>query len=175
MGRKSSITQLPPEIKQQVDRLLGDGRATIEEIVAQLTAMGTTVSKSAVGRYKKTFDAEGENIRQAQAMAGVWAEKLGADPEGKIGRGAIQILNTVAFQSAMRAHEEGDFDAKDVNLLARALKDLESASTLSTRREMQIRDNERKLAAEKLNKLEKTGTLDPKTLQRVREEIYGLA
>ena len=47
----SKITQLPEEVKEQLDELLLDTSNTYEEIAEWLKAEGYEISKSAVGRY----------------------------------------------------------------------------------------------------------------------------
>ena len=47
----SKITQLPEEVKEQLDELLLDTSNTYEEIAKWLKSEGYEISKSAVGRY----------------------------------------------------------------------------------------------------------------------------
>ena len=47
----SKITQLPEEVKEQLDELLLDTSNTYEEIAEWLKAEGYEISKSAGGRY----------------------------------------------------------------------------------------------------------------------------
>ena len=53
MPPKSTIIRLPPEIRAEVDRLIREGAATTDEIVAALRELGAETSRSAVGRYAK--------------------------------------------------------------------------------------------------------------------------
>jgi len=46
--------ELPPEIREQVDRLLIEG-ATYEEVREFLTRRGIEIGRSSIGRYGKDF------------------------------------------------------------------------------------------------------------------------
>ena len=49
---RSSIAQLPPELREAVDAAIADG-ATIDEIADLIRGEGGACSRSAVGRYTK--------------------------------------------------------------------------------------------------------------------------
>jgi LAS superfamily LD-carboxypeptidase LdcB len=90
--------------------------------------------------------------RETQAIAKVWVQKLGEDPEGDVGQLAAEVLKMVASQTAFdMGDEEESVDPKDIHFLARAIKDLESAGKISLDRELIIR---RELAKEHARKLD---------------------
>ena len=86
MPRKSSIKQLPPPIKTEIDRLLSDGRTTIDEIVAHLQKLGVTVSRSAVGRYSQRFEDVSRKMREAREISTAFAKELGDFKNDEVGR-----------------------------------------------------------------------------------------
>lgn len=181
MGQKSSIARLDPRLKEAVDRAVREGRATIDEIVAAVLAMGGEVSRSAVGRYVQSARVKMERYREAQEVAAVWVRKMEETPDGDVGRLNAELLRTVAFQALS---DLGDSDAEvkpnDIMLLARAIKDLASADKTSTDRELRVRREVAQKAAGKIEALEKdvatgAGQLTPEALKRVRQEIYGIA
>jgi hypothetical protein len=58
MGRKSTISRLPPEVKSYIEGLMADGRLTLDEMIADLhqrfpgqAKEGTLPSRSAIQRY----------------------------------------------------------------------------------------------------------------------------
>ena len=64
MARPSSISRLPPEIREAIGALRQDGR-TIDEILAKLRelAPAAEVSRSALGRHVQVLDRIGEQLR----------------------------------------------------------------------------------------------------------------
>jgi len=56
MARMSTVDRLPPEVRELIERLRGNGR-TIDEILAKLRDLDAEVSRSALGRHIKLLDA----------------------------------------------------------------------------------------------------------------------
>jgi hypothetical protein len=129
MGQKSSIAKLPPDLREVVEQLIAAGSATIEQIVEHVRALGGTVSKSAVGRFKQKADAQLARFREANEVAGAWTKAFAADPESDVGRVLQQMLSTIAFRSLTDVET---MDPRDLMFLGKALKDLAGAQKLST-------------------------------------------
>lgn len=139
MSRRSSIEELPPEIREAINAAIREG-ATIDEIVIEIRAMGGEASRSAVGRYKKKAEEVGARLQQARQVADIWVEKIGHEPEGKMGRMAIELVRTLAFNAAMDANAgEMDVGAEETMLLAKALQHLASARKTDFDTHMRIR------------------------------------
>lgn len=172
MGRKSTIQQLDPRIKTEVDSAIREGRATIDEIVAIVRSMGGDASRSSVGRYKQQAEAQMARYREAQEIAKVWIGKLQADPEGDVGRLLAEMLRTTAFSTL------GDMEAatpEDLMFLAKALKDLASTDKLTADRILLVRREAAKEAAEKVASVGKAKGLSADTVAELRREILGVA
>lgn len=172
MKSKSTITRLDPRIRGAVDEAIREGRATVDEIVDLIKQLGGDVSRSAVGRYKKTAETQMQKFREAQEMAKVWIGKLQADPEGDIGRLLAEMLRTVAFQSI------GDLESatpEDIMLLAKALKDMAGTDKLTTERILKVQQETTKAAAEKAATFAKSRGLSKDTVEQLRREILGVA
>jgi len=192
-SRKATIGTLPPEIRAELDRLFRDGRHTIDQIVTHLRGLGADVSRSAVGRARKTYEERLSRYREAQEVAGVWVTKMGEDPKGDVGQLCAEMLKTVAFQT-LSDMVDGPAEADDggtppsatpadIMLLAKAIKDLEGAKKTSVDTALKVR---KELAAQidrKLRTIEADAATAVETdpvearlalLRRVREEIYGI-
>lgn len=183
-GIKGRIKQLPADIKAEVDRLIRDG-STIDRIVAHLRTMGADVSRSAVGRYKKTFEEKLARYREAQEVAAVWVAKLGENPAGDVGRLIAEMLKTVAFQTLSdMGDEDAAADPKDIMMLARAISDLEKAGKVNLDRELQIRaEAEKRARAEAAKALDKAAAeaeaagergLSAERLAQLRRDFLGV-
>lgn len=185
MGRKSTIAQLDPRIREAVDAAIRDGRATIQDIVDLIREMGGAVSHSAAGRYKQNAEAQMGRYREAQEVAKVWVDRLEAEPQGDVARLLPEMLRTIAFQvlGEMGNKEEGP-EPMDLMLLAKSLDHLGKAGAAQTAIALKMRQ-ERERIETKLAALEKQAQaqegkpagprrIDAETLRIVREEIYGI-
>lgn len=195
MGGKSKIAVLAPELKAEVDRLLKSGR-TIKDIVAHLGSMGAEVSKSSVGRYKRSVDEELAQLRETEALAAIWADRIGKEPTSPVADAAIQVLSTAAFHAAkdiaLQARDPmvDDLgnplptDIKALKLASETVRNLAQAGKLRADQERSIRQLVREEQEEKLAQLERERAaaaasgkgrgLDPDTLAEVRRTILGI-
>jgi hypothetical protein len=182
MGRKSSITQLPDTVRAAVDGAIREGRATIDDIVAQVEGMGATASRSAVGRYKQSMEECLANYRQAQEVAGVWVTQLSDNPQGDVGRLLMEMLKTISFQTlASMGRGEATAGPEELMLLASAIQKLESAAKTNTETRAKIRAEiqaemarKAKDAAAAITAEAKRGGLSDDTAARIREIMLGV-
>lgn len=178
MARRSTVAQLDPRIRESVDRAIREGRATIDDIVEKLDGlMGEDApSRSAVGRYVKGAREQMQRYREAQEMAKIWVGKLEDDPNSDIGRLLSEMLRTVAFQQLATAGDDGaEVSTKDVMFLAGAIKDLANADKVSMERELKIRSEVAKQAAEKATEVAKRGGMSKEMVNNLRSELLGIA
>ena len=119
MNRRRPLRQLPPEIKSQLDRLLGDDKLTISQITNHLRALGAEVSRSAVGRYAQTHERIAADIRAARTMAEAVGNEL-QDVKGDSGRLVIESLQALLLRARMQMSEEDEIEAGELGKLTRA-------------------------------------------------------
>ena len=74
MSRHSSIELLPDEDKRELDRQLSEGKLTLDQLVAALESRGVTVSRSALGRYRKGFEETAAKLRESRDVASAFAK-----------------------------------------------------------------------------------------------------
>ncbi|KAB7624335.1 phage protein Gp27 family protein [Alkalilimnicola sp. S0819] len=176
MARRSSIEKLDPRIREAVDRLIREDRATIDQVVEAIDKLGGEASRSAVGRYVKNAREQMERYRQAQQMAKVWVGKLEEDPEGDVGRLLSEMLRTVAFQvMGDLGGEDAGASPQDIMFLAKAIKDLAGADKTATDMRLRVR---REVAAEAASVAEKTLTgqgMSRDSIDTIKREILGIA
>lgn len=148
MARRSSIDQLPHEIRDVCLRLIRDGR-TIHEITTALNELDADVSKSAVGRYVKSTRELMQRHLAAQDIAGRLIAQLGENPQGDVGALLAEMLKTIAFQlMADMGTDGGELDPEaaaelrakpmDIMLLAKGLDHLERAGAIGFKRRLEI-------------------------------------
>lgn len=189
MTRTSTIKSLPPDILAEVNRLLGDELATLDEIVSRLRDMGHERSRSALGRHKQNLDKVAAKLRRSREMADALVKEIGPDAtEGKTGRMLVEILQSLAFDFLMKragddestGEDREEMVALDFARIGKALKDMAAAQKIDLDREVKIRREAAdqavaatEKAAERVEK-ERGVKLDADTLRVIREEIYGI-
>lgn len=169
MARKSAITRMDPRIRAAVDAAIRDGRATIADIVSLVNELGGQVSKSSVGRYRKSVEATMVHYQQAQALAKTWAEQL---PEnGDVAQLTRQILSVLAFRAAGDLGDGETVNGQEVSFLARAMKDIAAATKTDVEARQKIREAVAAEAAEKATTAAKAGGASPDVVRMIREAL----
>lgn len=173
-SRPSSITQLDPKIKEAVDTAVREGRTSIDQLVELINSLGGEASRSAVGRYVKTANERMEEYRQAQQMAAVWMDKIGAEPKGDVSRMLLEMLRMVAFKSIS---ETESASPEDLMFLSNAIKGFAQTDKLVIDKEFAIRKLVQARAAEVAASVVKTvkkAGLSADTINVIRAEILGI-
>ena len=176
---RSTISRLDPKIKAELDRLLKEDRHTIDQVVAHLRELGAELSRSAVGRYHQRFEEIGKRMRDSREVAKVWADRLGSEPQGDIGKMVMELLRTLAFDVSLAMTEPGEdgalpkLDPKAINTLALAMQRLEAAGKWNIQREQAMRESIADEVGKKLQAAPRK--LDKASLDIIREAIRGEA
>ncbi|HLT43786.1 MAG TPA: phage protein Gp27 family protein, partial [Luteimonas sp.] len=97
------------------------------------------------------------------------------DPEGDVGRLLSEMLRTVAWQTIGSMGETDAVAPNEIMLLARAIKDLAAADKVAMERELKIRQEVARQAADAATKIAKRGGLSADAVQEIRREILGVA
>lgn len=173
--RRSSIENLPPTLKEAIDRALKEG-ATLDRIVASIQQAGASVSRSSLGRYKLRYHRVGERLQRTREIADLFISNLGAAPEGKQGRIVTELAQSLIFDF-LTPGEDGEMPELDIDAmmkLGRAIKDLASAEKISAERELKIKAETLKAAAGQAEKIAASQGLTPEGLAAIRAGILGL-
>lgn len=169
MARKSTIKKLDPELRTEIDRLLTDGRFTIQEVTDHIRKLGADVSRSAVYRYSVTYESLARDIRQAREVAKAISLDL-ADVTGDTGRLVIDSLQALLLRARTELADDEKLDTREVARLAQATRDLQTAFKSTVDTEVTIR---KKVAKEVARKAESLG-LSQNTLAAIRHQILGI-
>lgn len=169
MGRKSSIEKLAPDVRSHIERRLRENRLTLDELIADLQEQFPSEqkpSRSAIGRYKVSFDEMAKRLREQQAMASLLVEELGENPDDRAGALMVQSITTLTTHAAMGAQVDEETTVDDVRKLARAAKDVLAARKVS-REERKAIERE---AREKLLEEQKAALAAMPTMKGVTED-----
>ena len=181
MGRKSSITRLEPAVRKHLEKLLREGRFTLDEMIADVRKHfpdQQTPSRSSLDRYRTGFDEMVGRMREIETAAAALVDELGEGVGDKAGALLAQAVTTLATNVALRTHDRDDVTVKEVGELARAARAAMQARTMSIKERETIEAATRakllREQAQKLDSMGKTGAISPETLRRIRHEIYGI-
>lgn len=180
MPRRSSVYGLPPEVRRRVEeQIVQSGWAGYQRIAEQLRAEGYEVSPAALQRYGAALRDRHERVLMrvkfatelAQALAGHGSPEANPVPDA-----TTAILQAYLFDLLMALQQEGSSEPDRLQLLwkaAQVLAALRRSDQMRVRTEAELRA----LAAQKLmmtdDEARRRG-LDPETVRRIREEIYGI-
>ncbi len=172
-GRVSSVKKLPSDAKAWLDQELVRRNFTgYIELAALLAEQGYEISKSALGRYGKRFQAEQVRLRESIEMAKAFAEVVGDD-----GAAMNQTLTALAQQELMTVIRAGKYD-DDIKLpaLIRSISSL-NRSDINTRKfqiEQAARSKALNEAADAVEHAAQQKGLNKEQAQFWREQVLGV-
>ncbi len=181
--RKSSITRLPTEQREYIERLLRAGQMTLDEMIDDLKARfvgqpAADVSRSALHRFDQYVAETTQEIREIEAAASAIAGTLGEGFGEKSADFLAQAITVLALKATKRAKDDGDLstkEAKDLALMAKNAMDTRRMS-LNTRRivAQEAREEALRESRARVEALGKTGAIDPDALALVMKTAYDL-
>ncbi|MHC1727946.1 MAG: phage protein Gp27 family protein [Syntrophobacteraceae bacterium] len=165
--KMGKTNDLPPEVLDQVNRLLVEGM-TYEEISGFLAEQGYEISKTAVGRYGRDFLEFCRRLRinEEKSRALASDEKSGLLLEEAASRlFALKILESLL---------SGEIDLVRLPRLLSEFAKLQSSNVQRERlrREFRKRTEE---TAEEVAQSARSGGLSDKTAEEIRRKILGIA
>jgi hypothetical protein len=182
--RKSSVGRLPAEQRAFVERLLREDRLTLDEMITELQQHfpgepAAELSRSALHRYSSGFAELTARMREidraSQALVGEFGDSLGEKASTLLSNAVVTLVTDVALRQ--QEADEG-VDVETARKLARAAKDAIDTKRLDVNVRKAIAAEAREALlreqSEKLDKAERSGTYDPATLKRIREDVYGI-
>ena len=178
MGRKSSIDKLEPTVRSHIERRLRENQLTLDELIADLHEHfpgKEKPSRSAIGRYRNSFDEMTRRMREQQAMASLLVEELGENPDERAGALMVQSITTLTTHAAFAAQNDEEVDIDSVRKLARAAKDVLQARKVSREERHAIQKEAREALLEeqraKLEAMPFKGGVTEDTKQAIREAL----
>lgn len=186
MGRKSTVTRLPAEVKAYIEAMLATGAQTLDELIADLQARypaeaqaGTLPSRSAVHRYGQKLDRRLSAIRASTEAAKLIQAQAGDDQDAR-SEALTALVQTELFEAILSLQEADDPDADPadrVGMLSSAAKNIATLTRSSVglkKFQLEVRAKAQ-AAADTVDKLAKKGGLTAETAAQIRREILGIA
>lgn len=182
MGQKSSIKKLPKEVQQRLqdlyeaDATLDDIHDALVDFLEQMDGDWQPPSRSAIHRDRRNYEATAAKMREAREMAQAVATEIGEIPEDKTGQLLVDMLRTLIFkvlQSKVEG-EDPDVSPQDFMFLGRTLRDVASASQITTRQAKEIRNETASEAAKRAEKTAAERGLTKETADAIKKNILGI-
>ena len=179
MPTRPAVAQLPEPVRAELNaRLAASGFSGYEGLAAWLTEQGFEIGKSSIHRYGQALERKLAAIKASTQAAQMIAEAA-PDDEDSRSAAVISLVQTDLFDALLALQESEEADpGQRVKLLASAAKsiaDVARASISNKRYASEVRGKlDTAMKALEAQAAHGKAGLDPETLRRVREEIYGI-
>ncbi len=182
MPKRSSVYELPPEVRDQLnERLVGTGFQGYDDLAGWLADQGYQVSRSAVHRYGKDLQDEFEmamgDVRKTTELAKAYTENDN-DTQGSLVDATARIVQeqllriTIALR---KAEHEPEKAAKYMASVTHALADIGRMSLGQKKWASEVRKQVATEAAERAAAFAKKGGMSKKMVGDLRRELLGIA
>lgn len=118
MGRKSTISRLPAEVKAFIEGRLAEGRCTLDELIAELrerwpgaAQAGELPSRTAVHRYGAKLERRLAAIRASTEAAKIIQAQAGDDKDAR-SEALTALVQTELFEAILALQEADDPEEK---------------------------------------------------------------
>jgi AcrR family transcriptional regulator len=177
MAKRSSVYGLPEPVRRAVEeRLIANGFSGYAQLAQELREQGYNVSPAALTRYGQALQARYEHVMARVRFATELARAIAYSPEpdrNPLPDAVTAILQSYLFE-LLTELDSKDTDLATLTRAAQVLSALRRSDYVRARTENEIRA----AAAAKLQMTDEEARrrgLDPETVRRLREEIYGLS
>lgn len=181
MAKRSTVEQLPEAVRHEFERkLVENGFSDYAAIAEWLQQQGYEISRSAAHRYGQKVQRRFAAIKSSTEAARLIAE--GAADEGDTRSEALMaMLQTELFDALVAIGDIPDSELNAVDRFgmmseaAKKIATLTSASTRLKQFQAALKDKmARKFAELEAESAKQDSGLDPETLKRIRQEVYGV-
>ncbi|MGD9809650.1 MAG: phage protein Gp27 family protein [Deferribacterales bacterium] len=167
--RRSSIeSELPENIRKELRRRLVEDNETYDDITAWLNAEGYDISRSAVGRYGKTFF---DIVKDMKVIEEQSATLVGDEASSMV---LEEATTKLILNKLMQMLMTDDVDLKKSTRIMTDLANLQKSNVSREKLKIEIRDRA-KAVAEKVAGIAKKKGLTPDTVARIKKEILGIS
>ncbi|MDR2155914.1 MAG: DUF3486 family protein [Burkholderiaceae bacterium] len=185
MGRKSTVSRLPPEVRQHIEQRLAEGKLTLDELIAELQQRfpqpaGGLPSRSAMHRYGQKLEQRLAAIKASTEAARMIREHAG-DSQDARSEALTALVQTELFEAILALQEADDPDidqGERVGMLSAAAKNIATLTRSSVNlkkfqadveaaTEKRLLDQQRK----KLDALGAKGGVTPETQAAIRNAL----
>jgi len=170
MPPRSTVSALPKEVKEWLDKALIDGNFSgYEALEDELRERGYAISKSSIHRYGKEFEARIAALKIATEQAKAISESI-PDDAGAMNDALIRLVQQKAFDVLMDLEKKGDANIKDVSIAIARL----SRASVQQKKWMAEAREKAKSAADAIKKTAQKGGLSEDVIKQIEEQVLGI-
>jgi hypothetical protein len=175
MARRPKIDALPADLKTQLERLLLDkAHGGYMALSAWLKEQGFEISHAAVHRYDQRLQNVMSRIKASTEAARLIAQAA-PDEADEHSAAVLRMVQSSLFEAMTRVTEAQEADPADqVKLLSQAARAIADASRASIGQKKWQDEVRTRLDAIEREAGKQGRTLDQKTLEAIREGLYGM-
>lgn len=164
------IADLPDDLREQIHKKITEGY-TYQEISEWITSAGHPISKSAVGSYGKNYLTKLEKLRLAREQARTIVEEGSDKPATEL----IEAASSLTQQLVLEYLVDNSLDLSEVRAdrLIQALSMLEKSTVAREKLKLESR-RKAEMAVKNIEDVAASKGIDPETLRKIKEEIYGI-
>lgn len=187
MGRKSTISRLPQDVKSYIEGKLAEGRMTLDELIADVRGRfpaqqqaGDLPSRAAVHRYGQKLERRLSAIRASTEAAKIIQAQAGDSSDAR-SEALTALIQTELFEAILNLQENDDPEmdpGERVGMLSAAAKNIATLTRSSVNlKQFQAKVEEetrRKLLEEQRVKLDAMGSkggVTEDTKKAIREAL----
>jgi len=173
MPQRSAVTQLPDEVREDLDRrLIKSGFANYQGLADWLIEQGYEISKSSIHRHGQQLEQRLQAIKISTESARAIAN-ASPDDEGAMGDALTRLMQDKIFNMLLEL-EKIDADQIDVTKLGRMIADLNRSSVTQKKWQAEARGKAARAADDVADIVKSTGLSDEKA-KEIRKKILGVA
>ena len=187
MGRKSTISRLPQDVKSYIEGKLAEGRMTLDELIADVRGRfpaqqqaGDLPSRAAVHRYGQKLERRLSAIRASTEAAKIIQAQAGDSSDAR-SEALTALIQTELFEAILNLQENDDPDmdmdpGERVGMLSAAAKNIATLTRSSVNLKQfqgKVRDAT-KAAASAIEKTVKKAGLSDETVAEIKARILGI-
>lgn len=187
MGRKSTISRLPADIKTYIEAMLATGSQTLDQLIADLQARfpaaasaGDLPSRSAMHRYGSKLDRRLAAIK-ASTQAAIMIREHAGDSQDARSEALTALVQTELFDALLSLQEAEDSDldpGERIAMLSAAAKNIATLTRSSVNLKQfqaKVEDETRRKVMEeqraKLDAMGSKGGVTEDTKKAIREAL----
>lgn len=173
--RRSTVDELPEELRSAIELAIIQKRATVDELVALVDAHGRTVSRSAMGRHRKATAERLAKYRDTQDIAREWMAQFKASPDGDVGQLLAELLKLLAFRTQMEMQEEGTtLDPLQLARLSQMIRNLAASDVVKAKLREEADKAARARAADTAATVAREAGLSAAAVAKIRRDVLGV-
>lgn len=180
---RSTVEQLPPEIRARVEDWLREfraGRLQLDQVLVRLDAQfgdqGVPLpSRSALHRHSQKVQQLAERVQRSRDIADQLIAQIGPDmTDGKGLQVLVQGFQSLVFDLMANLNEDQTLDPENLMFLAKSIQAVTSARKTDADLHLKLKEQATRAAAEKAGQAAKAQGLSAEVVKAIETAVLGV-